>query len=109
MDTIPGSCLQFDGTILLKEPGEDVLIVADYDDGLDNQCPRTGNGSHTSPVVPVLPSHTGVLLVEADHIGCLDGLTLAVVEPAVEVFMTPRQSYMTLGQKDLKHHEIAER
>lgn len=67
---------------------KDVLIVGNGDDGLQNQLALADNGGAPCAVVCVLPTNTSVLLVNADHIGHINGVSLVIAQDRVEIVDT---------------------
>lgn len=77
--------LHFDVAVLPEEPGKDVLVVADGEDGLEDEVSGPSNTNALCAVVRVLPTNATVLLMEADHVAGVDRVALVIVEPASEV------------------------
>lgn len=63
---------------LVELEGEDVFVVGDGDDALEDELAVAHDGGAAGAVVGVLPADAGVLLVDADHVGHVDGAALVV-------------------------------
>ena len=68
---------------------KDVLVVADGDDGLQDEDARACGNSVLRPEICVLPENAVVLFMAADHIRHLDWMAGGVVVICVEVFDRP--------------------
>ena len=71
-----GAGLEADLAGLVKDPGEDVLVVGDGDDLLENELALAHDSGVLGAVVGVLPLDALVDLVDADGVGLLPGLAV---------------------------------
>ena len=81
-----GADLVEDGRILAEVPGEDVLVVAYRDDGLQDEDARPCDDGVLRAEVGVFPEDAVVLLVAADYVGHFERLAGWRVVVGVEVF-----------------------
>lgn len=72
--------------ILTEMERENVLVVADSNDGLQDENTRACNDSVLRAEVGMLPQNAIVLFVAAHHIRHLDWVTRGIVVICVEVF-----------------------
>ncbi|CAI4212140.1 unnamed protein product, partial [Parascedosporium putredinis] len=75
-----GADLVAHGRVLAKVEGEHVLVVADGDDGLQDEQPRARHHGVAGAEVGVLPQDAVVLLVAAHDVGELEGLPVVGVD-----------------------------
>ena len=69
----------------VEDEGQDILVIADRDDGLQDQLSVPDDDGAVCPVVCVLPQDAGFLLVHAYHVGHVDWLPVAVGQDPVDV------------------------
>eukprot|EP00958_Prasinococcus_capsulatus_P013612 scaffold1405_cov305-Prasinococcus_capsulatus_cf.AAC.7 len=85
VDDACGLHLELDGAVQVEVPVGAVLVVANRGDGGDHQLARTAYLRVVSAVVPVLPQHARILLMDADDVLAQRHLSVNVRQVCIQV------------------------
>jgi len=80
-----GSNFKVDRGSGVEHPAQDVLIICDCHDRLDNEFAGASDFGPAVTEICVFPTDTGIDFVHTNAVLHLDGFTLLVVDPSVEV------------------------